>query len=78
MRSIAILSILTVACSDTTTKTFNDSPTITIMSHSDGHEALEGDVLSLRALASDTNHSTEELLVAWYVEQTLVCDWTAP
>ena len=37
------LLVLSTACveSDTTTKTFNDNPTISIMSHSDGFEALE-------------------------------------
>ena len=40
MRAFKILAALAVACeSDTTTKTFNDNPTIAIMSHADGFEA---------------------------------------
>ena len=47
------------------------------MSHSDGFEALEGEVISFRAQASDTNDNTEDLLVAWYLDQTLICDWAS-
>ena len=48
------------------------------MSHADGFEALEGEVISFRAQASDTNDNIGELQVAWYQGQELVCDWAVP
>ena len=79
MRYILSIAVLSTACeSDTTTKTFNDNPEITIMSHSDGFEALEGEVISFRAQASDTNDNIEDLLVAWYLGPDVICDWAMP
>ena len=79
MRYILSIAVLSTACeSDTTTKTFNDNPEITIMSHSDGFEALEGEVISFRAQASDTNDNIEDLQVAWYLGPDVICDWAMP
>ena len=59
MRAIVPIAAPIIACdSDTTTKTFNDNPTIAIMSHADGFEALEGEAHFLPGLRSVTPTTT--------------------
>lgn len=67
------------ACqSDEGVKAYNANPEITITSHSEDAELEEGVSVSLRAAVSDPNHSEEELLVSWYADTELVCDWAPP
>ena len=79
MRNSALLLSLLIGCtSDQITKTINDAPTVAITSHSDGFEVFEGETLSFRAQASDTNNGTQAITVAWYLGQEVVCDWATP
>ena len=73
------LFLLFFGCSnETSTKTFNSNPEATITSHSDDTELLEGENIQFYAQVSDPNHSTEDLLVAWLVDEDIVCDWQPP
>ena len=79
MRNSALLLSLLIGCtSEQMTKTINDAPAVAITSHSDGFEVFEGETLSFRAQASDTNNGTQAISVAWYLGQELVCDWATP
>jgi len=53
----------------------NTAPTITIMSHGDGTEVQDGFVEYFRAAVSDDDNEFDELSVAWYVGEDIVCDW---
>ena len=53
----------------------NNTPTITIMSHSDNVEVQDGYVEYFRAVVSDDDNEFDELSVAWYVGEQLVCDF---
>ena len=53
----------------------NTAPVVVIASHSPNAEILEGYVESFRATVSDDDNEFEELSVAWYVGETIVCDW---
>ena len=64
--------------SETATKTFNSNPEATITSHSDDSDFLEGDTVEFYAQVSDPNHATEDLLVAWIVDEEITCDWQPP
>ncbi len=67
-----------VACSGEKVleNTNNSPPTITIMSHTDGFEVLEGYTQSFRATVSDDDSEYASLEVAWFVGDENVCDWT--
>ena len=79
MRVSSIFLAFILGCdSEQTAKIINDAPSVLITSHSDGFEVFEGEILQFRAQASDTNDGTQEITVAWYLEQELVCDWTTP
>lgn len=54
----------------------NSSPTILIVSHSDGVQVQDGYTESFRATVSDDDNEFSELQVAWYVGEEIVCDWT--
>ena len=50
----------------------NIAPTISISSHSNGVEVLDGYMEEFRATVSDDDHENSELSVAWYVDEELV------
>ena len=54
----------------------NAAPTILIASHGDLSEVQEGVVESFRATVSDDDDQFEELSVAWYLNEEVVCDWS--
>ena len=67
------------ACNtETTTKTFNTNPEVTITSHSTSIDVMEGQEELFRASASDSNDGLSNLQVAWYLDEDLVCEWTSP
>ena len=72
----SLLSFL-IACGGESVieKQQNSAPTIMIGSHSPDAEILEGYAETFRASVSDDNNTYEELTVAWYVGENLVCDW---
>ena len=53
----------------------NKAPTILIVSHSDGVEVQDGYVERFRATVSDDDNEFDELSIAWYVGEEVVCDW---
>ena len=72
-----LLPLLSLACSgeNVLEKQQNVAPTILISSHSDGAEFLDGYSESFRAIVSDDDNEFDELQVAWYVGEDIVCDW---
>ena len=56
-------------------KVQNAAPSILILSHSDGAEIREGFVETFRASVSDDDNEFDELMVAWYIGDQIVCDW---
>ena len=67
------LFLLAACGSELTPKTFNDLPTISIMQAETTY--AQGEVAEYRAQAGDSNHAVSELLVSWYVDDQLICDW---
>jgi len=70
--------LLSVACSGSDNviqKQENISPTILIASHSDGAQVQEGFTESFRAAVSDDDNEFDELSIAWYVGEDIICDW---
>ena len=66
MRHLSLIPILFACTSENVIdKQENAAPSITIQSHSDGAEILEGYVESFRAQVSDDDNAFEELEVAW-------------
>lgn len=70
--------IYLTACKNDTIieKQQNAAPSVVIMTHSDGAEMRDGYTETLRAAVSDDDHDFEELNVAWYVDEDLLCDWS--
>ncbi len=56
-------------------KQSNSAPVVMIGSHSPDAEILEGYVETFRATVSDDDNEFDELSVAWYVGDEIVCDW---
>ncbi len=77
MRYLPLFPIL-FACSgeNIIEKQQNSAPIITIPSHTDGAEILEGYVASFRAQVSDEDNDFGELEIAWFVGEEEVCPWT--
>ena len=63
---------------ESTIKAYNALPTISIQSHTDGAMVLDGLPETFYALASDSNHSADELQVAWFYGEDIICTWEAP
>lgn len=63
---------------ETSIKAYNALPSVSIQSHTDGALVLDGLPETFYALASDSNHSADELQVAWFYGEDLICSWTAP
>ncbi len=80
MRSLVPFGLLyLVACeSDKSLTVQNPAPTADIISHDDGDEILEGFVITLRGLVSDSNHSSEELTTSWEINGEYVCEDVIP
>ncbi len=79
MRSIILFSAIISACdSEDGVKTFNANPEVTITSHENGDEVLEGYPIQFYAQASDPNNEPSDLLTAWFLSGEPICDWTAP
>ena len=78
LRVSYILPILMLACSgeNILEKQANSAPTILIASHSDGVEVQDGYIESFRAIVSDDDNEFDELSIAWYIAEEIVCDWT--
>ena len=75
----ALLIALSIACrSDDTIKSSNSNPTITITSHSEGEELLQGYEILFGATVGDLNHSLSELSVVWSTNARNVCEAAAP
>ena len=76
---MSILMLL-IACGDETgvKEIPNSLPDAQIQSHSDGTSFQEGYEVQFYAQVSDQNHENEELQVAWFIDENLVCDWHTP
>jgi hypothetical protein len=77
MRFLYFFSLL-FACTgeNVIDKQENIAPTILIASHGDSTEIQEGYLEQFRATVSDDDNTFNELQVAWYVGEDIVCDWT--
>ena len=79
MNKIFLMPLFLMACQNTSTlKVYNSSPTIEILSHSDGATLLEGEPVEFFAQASDLNHDASELSVGWFSADDTLCDWSPP
>ena len=78
IRSTHDLRLYFACQSEEGVKAYNANPEITITSHSNNATLEEGVVESFRAAVSDPNHDFEDLLVSWYADTDLICDWAAP
>ena len=73
---VPLSSLMTACTSDNVIeKQENKAPTILIVSHSDGVEVQDGYVEQLRVTVSDDDNEFDELSIAWYVGEELICDW---
>ncbi len=77
--NFAIIAIL-VACNEATgvKEIQNSLPEIVIQSHSNDALIPEGELTDFYAFAADLNHELDELLVGWYANDALLCDWKPP
>ena len=55
----------------------NISPKLKITSHPDQHIFGDGYTVSFQADISDENHKNADLLVAWFANDQMVCDWNS-
>jgi hypothetical protein len=80
MRCSTLLAplILVTACSESSFKTFNSSPTATINSHGDGAERDVEASTELYGRVADRDHSDSELTVNWSVDSEIICADSAP
>ena len=72
------LAIFLMSCEDEKAIPANAAPTIAIQSHSDEAFVLETYTERFQALVSDDDDNVEELEVAWYLDNTLICSWQPP
>ena len=76
MKYVGLLPLLFACTSDNVIdKQTNVAPTILITSHSDGVELQDSYSESFRAVVSDDDNEFDELSVAWYIGEEIICDW---
>ena len=73
--SFGLLYVTACGSDNVIDKQENSAPSIIIMSHGDGAEVQDGFVEYFRATVSDDDNEFNELSVAWYVGEDMVCDW---
>jgi len=73
--SVVVLLVTACGSDNVIDKQENKAPTILIVSHSDGAEVQDGYVERFRATVSDDDNEFDELSIAWYVGEEVVCDW---
>lgn len=72
-----LLSAFGLGCaSEKAITTYNNPPTASITSHSDGAELYEGVVVNLIGQVADTNHAESDLLVRWSSDVRELCPET--
>lgn len=64
--------------SDTSVKTVNSNPEVSITSHSEGAQLLEGYSETFRGIVTDNNHGADELVARWYSGDIPLCDAMTP
>ena len=79
MKRLGFICMVLAACeSDESMKVFNELPTVTITSHSEGASSQDGYIETFRAALTDPNHDTSELQAQWYLNSEVVCEWLVP
>lgn len=79
MKRLGSICLVLAACeSDESMKVFNELPTVTITSHSEGASSQDGYTETFRAALTDPNHDTSELQAQWYLNSEVVCEWLVP
>jgi len=80
MRSLSSLAPLTLllACQEASIGTRNAVPTVSITSHFEGDQVLEGVPFTARATAGDADGAPEDLVAKWYAGGDLACQNTPP
>ena len=76
MRYILLYTFGLGCASEKAITTYNNPPTASITSHSDGAEIYEGITINLIGQVSDTNHSESELLARWSSDVRELCPET--
>ena len=70
--------LLLCACQDNGVTAFNAEPQAEITSHEDGTEVYEGYTEGFRGSVTDPDHSAEDLVAIWYLDDEEVCAAAAP
>ncbi len=80
IRPISLLTILllSMGCQEASIGTRNATPTVTITSHFDDDQVVEGIPFTTRATAGDADNSADTLVAKWFAGGDLVCQNEAP
>ncbi|MEC7983939.1 MAG: hypothetical protein VX278_02170, partial [Myxococcota bacterium] len=73
-----LLFLLACGTESVVTLPSNEAPEINITSHSDDSVLIESDLQFFRAQITDKDNRVDELLVAWFMDDQLVCDYSNP
>ena len=76
---VAFPAIGLVACnSDEGLKVYNANPSTQIVSPDDGELVAQNSTIVLRGVASDPNHTSQQLVTRWVANNVTVCDSITP
>ena len=73
-----MLFLFSLGCSEKVISTYNQVPTVSITSHSEGDILQEGLEITLQAIVGDDNNQLSELQVSWHSNQRELCSATTP
>ena len=71
--ALSLVPMLLIACSDSGVKKFNNEPTVSITSHSDGDTVRDAYEETLQGSVGDLNHDLDQLVIGWTVDGVEVC-----
>ncbi|MAA79389.1 MAG: hypothetical protein CL916_09025, partial [Deltaproteobacteria bacterium] len=73
-----MLYLLFFGCSEKVISTYNQVPTVTITSHSQGDSINEGEEITLQAIVGDDNNQLSDLDISWHTNQRELCPAAPP
>ena len=78
LNTFGVVGLIACSGSDKSLIVQNPAPTADIISHDDGSEILEGFVVTLEGVVSDSNHTPDQLTTRWVINGDVVCDDIIP
>ena len=78
MRFSPLIILLTACASEEAVKVYNSTPTVTIISHSEGAVFQDGYEVTFQAQVQDDNHENSSLAVDWSSNSRILCPENAP